>query len=120
MRSFMVPVAMETVSEAVERLSRAGYGEQFRATERGLTDRRDVVHDPAHMIVDEFVRFEGASDPDDEAVVFALRDGIDGLRGTYTVAYGAEMDPLDAEMVRRLRGWIPDYNPGLARHGEDD
>lgn len=116
----MRPAPMETVSQAVERLTRAGYRAQFRSTQSGLTDSQDVVHDPEHMVVDEFVRFEGASNPDDEAVVFALRDARSDLRGTYTVAYGAEMDPLDAEMVRRLRAWIPDFDPALARHGEDE
>jgi len=51
--------------------------------------------------VDEIVRFEGDSDPGDESAVFALVSE-DGTKGTYTVAFGPMMDPLDAEVVRKL------------------
>jgi hypothetical protein len=114
------PERMETVSEAVERLAAAGYVAQFRAVARGLSPGEGTVCEPEHLVVDEFVRFEGASNPDDEAIVFALHDSNHDIRGTYTVAYGPEIDPLDAEMVRRLQPWIPDRDPGLARHGAAD
>lgn len=107
---------METVGEAVDRLTRAGYVDQFRATTRGLRDGGGTVHHPEHLVVDEYVRFEGTSDPDDEAIVFALRDPTHELRGTYAVPYGPSMGPADAEMVRRLQAWIPDCDPALARH----
>lgn len=48
------------------------------------------------------MRFEGASDPEDEAILFALRCEVHGIKGTYVVAYGAAVDPLDAAVVRRL------------------
>jgi hypothetical protein len=107
---------METVGETVDRLTRAGYVDQFRATARGLRDGGGTEHDPEHLVVDEYVRFEGTSDPDDEAIVFALRDPRSELRGTYAVPYGPSMGPADAEMVRRLQAWIPDFDPALARH----
>ena len=60
--------------------------------------------------VDEVLRFEGQSDPDDEMIVFAVR-GSCGHRGVYSAAYGHYMSPEDAAVIghaaarheRRLR-----------------
>jgi hypothetical protein len=95
-------MAMETVAEAIRRLARAGYVDAFDAAEDGLRSlERGTVAPPESFRVDEIVRFEGDSDPGDESAVFALTSKS-GAKGTYTVAYGPMMDPLDAEMVRRL------------------
>ena len=97
-------MAMETVSEALQRLTAAGYTDEYRAEAHGLRSlSKDTIHPPSAFSVDEIVRFEGDSDPSDESAVFALTSRADGTRGTYTVAYGPMMDALDAQMVRGLR-----------------
>jgi hypothetical protein len=97
-------MAMETVSEALRRLSAAGYLDDYWAEAGGLRGRLSgMVYAPDLFRIDEFVRFEGDSDPGDESAVFALTSDDDSTRGTYTVAYGPMMDAMDAEMVRRLR-----------------
>ena len=94
---------METVSDALQRLTAAGYTDDFRAETHGLRSRsKGTVHPPNLFRVDEVVRFEGDSDPSDESAVFALTSEADGTKGTYTVAYGPMMDALDADMVRLL------------------
>jgi hypothetical protein len=94
---------METLSEAVERLTAAGYEHDFRAEPDGLRAvGTSCVHRPESLVIEETLRFEGESDPQDEAALFALRCEAHGTRGTYVVAYGPAMDPLDADMVRRL------------------
>jgi hypothetical protein len=60
------------------------------------------MHTPESLTIDEVVRFEGMTNPDDEAIVFAVRCGVHGTRGTYVTAYGPQMSAVDAEMVRRL------------------
>jgi hypothetical protein len=97
-------MAMETVSEALRRLTAAGYTDDYRAEVQGLRSQTSgTVHAPDRFRVDEVVRFEGDSDPSDESAVFALTLEVDGTKGTYTVAYGPMMDALDADVVRRLR-----------------
>jgi hypothetical protein len=94
---------MEDLAHAVERLTRAGYRDDFRAERGGLRAvKAGRVYDPESLVIEEVVRFEGESDPDDEAVVFALSSGSYGTRGTYVVTYGTYVDPIDAEMMRRL------------------
>lgn len=94
---------MGTLSQAIERLAAAGYRDDFRAEKGGLRSvATGCVHAPETLLVDEIVRFEGASDPQDESMLFALRCAEHGTRGTYVVAFGPGVSPLDAEMVRRL------------------
>ena len=96
---------METVAEALRRLDRAGYTDEFRADAEGLRSRATgSVRPPEAFHVDEIVRFEGESDPSEESVVVALTPDDAGARGTYTVAFGPLMDPQDADLLRRLPG----------------
>jgi hypothetical protein len=92
-----------SVAETVARLTSRGYRGSLRAEAAGL---RDVVsgklYRPELLRIDELARFEGESDPGDEAVVFALGDARGGEVGTYVVAFGPQMDRLDAHAVRRL------------------
>lgn len=94
---------METLSEALARLAAEGYREEFRAERDGLRAlEAGCVHAPEELVIEETVRFEGTSDPSDEAVLFALRCTAHGTRGTYVVAYGPDTDARDAAMVQRL------------------
>lgn len=93
---------LETLAQATARLADAGFAESFRAETGGLRALgAGRLYRPEDLVVEEIVRFEGVSDPGDAAVLFALRAG-DGLKGTYSVAFGSHMPPADAEVVPRL------------------
>ena len=57
---------------------------------------------PADFVIEKFYRFEGASDPDDSAIVYAI-SSKDGLKGTLIDAYGIYADSLTTEMIRKLK-----------------
>lgn len=102
-RATVAGMRTETLSQAVERLTGAGYQDDFRVEPGGLRAAgTHCLHDPESLVVEEVVRFEGASDPGDEAVLFALRCKIHGIKGRCVAVFGAAVDPLDAEMVGRL------------------
>ena len=101
--------AMETLSAAIGRLTNAGYVHDFRA-DRGqlVCDRCGARFDPSEMTIDEVVRFEGMSDPDDEAILYALGT-VNGSLGLYAAAYGAAASTDDIRVSRALpnRRWPP-------------
>jgi hypothetical protein len=92
-----------TVSEAIARLRSDGFDHDFSAEDGRL--RCGSCHalvDPASVDVEAAFRFEGESDPDDEAAVFGLRCGECDVRGVYVVAYGPSMSADDAAVVAAL------------------
>ncbi len=95
--------AVETLSAALGRLAARGFTHELVADEGRL---RDVVtgerHDPELLAIAETVRFEGASDPDEQAILFALESPSGRPLGTYTTAYGLATPPEDVQIVRRI------------------
>ena len=93
----------ESLSEALGRLYSRGFTQDLRADAGRL---RDVAtgerHDPELLGIAEIVRFEGASDPDEQAILFALESPTGRPLGSYATAYGPAMPPEDVEVVRRI------------------
>lgn len=94
---------METLLEATQRLRAAGFDVDFSATPAGQLrcPACGEDHDPEKMTIHEIVRYEGASDPDDEAILLALECSC-GRRGLYTAAFGPGMEPADVAVLHRL------------------
>lgn len=65
---------METLVEAMKRLRSSGYTHDFIASDDGNLACRacGTTQAPEHIEIRETVRFEGDSNPDDEAILFAL------------------------------------------------
>ncbi len=94
----------ETLSQAIDRLTAQGYTDEFRAESDGMRAVvAGVLYRPESLVVVEVARFDGISDPADEAMVLALHGREDGIKGTYTVPFGPGIGDLDAEMMHRLR-----------------
>ena len=102
----------ETLVDVINRWQAEGFGADFRA------ERRDGVvmlscgacndlHDPAQAEILHVARFEGASDPDDEAVAFALRCVHCGTRGILVAAYGPNASAEEAEAIVALQDGRP-------------
>ncbi|WP_447977385.1 phosphoribosylpyrophosphate synthetase [Candidatus Nitrospira bockiana] len=95
--------AYTTVGEAVNDLERRGFtanfeliGKTFRAVESGRT------FNPEDLTIVERHRFEGASDPEELAVVYAI-EATDGTRGVLVDAYGTYANPDLSEFLKGVR-----------------
>ena len=101
-------MVLETMQAAIARLEAAGFEGSFHARAGQLVcPGCGCLHAPEAVHVHEIVRFEGASDPDDEAAVFALECPQCGVRGTWTVAYGPNMSADEAEVAPKLQDRRP-------------
>jgi hypothetical protein len=95
--------APETVTEAVQQLVSLGYDADFLVDAEGVHCRRcGTTHVPEQLIVIDMARFEGATDPADEAVVFGVECTRCGARGILVSAYGPDADPDVFATLRRL------------------
>lgn len=89
------PNVPTTVLEAVQLLEREGYDAAITVLADGMIrcsscSRTHVVQG---ALVDRVFRFEGTSDPDDEAIVFGLRCPHCGRRGILVSPFGPNADP---------------------------
>ncbi len=79
---------MTTMTSCVNRLQEEGYSENFVAKEKGLeAPSSKKVYEPEEMKIVNYYRFEGESDPADNAIVYAL-EAEDGTRGLIVDQYG--------------------------------
>ncbi len=85
--------AYATLAGAVEELAHRGFKEGFRVVDDRLQalGTGELLR-PEDLLIREYHRFEGISDPDDMAIVYAL-ESKGGVRGTVTDAYGVYADP---------------------------
>ncbi len=96
-------MTLESLSEALQRLSKRGFDHGLRAQNGNLRDlETGESYDPELLQIEELVRFEGESDPDEQAALFALRSPSGNPLGTYSVIFGPATPPDDGEVMRRL------------------
>jgi hypothetical protein len=96
-------VNMKTLVSVLDHLTSLGFETQFKATEQGLfslntqktfqSDEIEVVH---------FYRFEGESDPDDNAILYAIATN-DGEKGTLVDAYGIYSDTKITNFMQSVK-----------------
>ena len=84
------------------RLNKEGYTADFKVTDGSLcvigTDMKYGVEDV--RIVD-FYRFEGETNPDDMAILYAI-ETKDGVKGTISNSYGPYADSNVDEFLKRV------------------
>jgi hypothetical protein len=96
--------APETVTDAVQLLEGEGYNAEF--TLNGRAFRCGVCrhhHAPARLVIDRTFRFEGPSDPADEAIVLGVTCPDCGARGVIVSAYGPDAEPEYLALLEHLR-----------------
>ena len=87
--------APETVTDAVALLRAEGYDDDSMAITGDSIECRVCgrSHSIDVALVERVFRFEGPSDPADEAIVLGVRCGECGARGIIVSAYGPDADP---------------------------
>lgn len=92
-----------TVTDTLRMLKEEGYVLDFNLAQDCIECREhDLRMEPSHFMIDKFYRFEGASNPDDSAVIYAI-SSKDGLKGTLIDAYGVYADSMTTEMIEKLK-----------------
>lgn len=92
----------DTVSEALNDLRQRGYSVDFnREYDCIVCHERQLSLQPNEFTITEVYRFEGPSDPADEAVVYAI-ESSSGEKGTLVDGFGPSSDTASEAMVRKL------------------
>jgi len=84
-----------TVSEALEELNKKGFIHDFN-----LRDE-DIKKNPHHYEIEHIYRYEGNSNPDDEAIVYGITSNS-GQRGVYVAGFSANSENETAQVLNEI------------------
>lgn len=90
-----------TVSEAINKLRAEGYLTDFNLEENAIVGNKEKFNVEDLEIVDVY-RYEGDSDPSDEAIVYAIESKT-GVKGILVNGYGVSSDSLTASLIEKIR-----------------
>lgn len=89
-----------TITEAIEQLKKQGFTLDFNLEHNRLkVDQQEYTADEFEIV--DLYRYEGQSDPADEATVYALASKS-GIKGVLVTGYGAAIDEAAEETLKHL------------------
>ncbi len=92
----------DSLSDVLADLEKRGFTHNFGVNEDRIESKEaGVALHPDEFEIVEFYRFEGMSNPDDSAVVYAIQSQT-GLKGVLVDAYGVYSDTSKTEMISLL------------------
>ncbi|MBE2218854.1 MAG: phosphoribosylpyrophosphate synthetase [Ignavibacteria bacterium] len=92
---------MKTVTEITDTLREEGYIHDYSIKNDSICcedSGEDSYFKPEELIIEKTERYEGDSDPSDNAIVYAITS-IDGKKGVLVDSYGAYSDPKLAKVI---------------------
>lgn len=89
-----------TVTEALEALRKQGFTVDFNLKENYISSHAGNFEADDFEIVDIY-RYEGNTDPADEATVYAIASHS-GVKGVLVTGYGTAPDAISAAILRKL------------------
>ena len=93
----------ETVTAAVQYLESQTFQDDLEVVEGVVHCRRcGGAHHPSRLVIHHTFRFEGDTDPGDEAIVLGVICPICGARGVIVSAYGPDADADFLTWLRHL------------------
>ncbi len=91
---------MKSLATCLNKMMTEGYTEDFKVTEEGLESlQKNRNYTPEQVHVINFFRFEGPSNPDDNAILYVIETD-DGSKGTLVDAYGVYTDPHISQFIK--------------------
>ena len=93
----------DTVTEALTALKARGYAMDFNiAFDKIICRENNFCLNPHEFEITEVYRFEGATDPGDEDVVYAVESKDGTMKGVITSAYGMYADGISTDMIKKM------------------
>lgn len=93
----------DTVVETINGLKSKGYVIDLNiAFDKLITTDKKITLNPDQFEIVEVHRFEGATNPSDEDVVYAVESKDGTIKGVLTSAFGLYAEPLDDSIIKKL------------------
>lgn len=94
---------MTTLSEITNMLKERGYDIDLNLKENCIECSGNYLQlFPGDFVVDKHYRFEGISDPADEAIVYAISSSKYNLKGVLVNGYGISSNKITDDLIKAL------------------
>ena len=101
----------ETLVDATNDLMKRGYTANLSLEGDTIADKARNIHLTADdFSIDEFYRFEGASNPDDTSIVYAVSSPKYDLKGIIVNAYGMYANDSSSAIEAKLHHYQVSHN----------
>ena len=92
-----------TLSQTINGLKEDGYELDFNIHEERLVcSHTKTSLTPDEFEIDKIYRFEGMSDPDDQAILYAISSPKFGVKGVLVNGYGISSDEAANAIIKKL------------------
>lgn len=93
---------MKSLALCLNKMVLDGYDDDFKINDKGLKSlKTEKIYQPEDIIISNFFRFEGQSDPNDNTILYVIETD-DGLKGTIVDAYGPYADSKLSEFMNHV------------------
>lgn len=93
-----------TLSETISGLRKEGYMLDFNISEeRIFCHQTNTAFSPEDFEIDKVYRFEGASNPDDQAILYAISSIKFDAKGVLVNGYGISADEATNAIIKKLK-----------------
>lgn len=92
----------ETLVEAINDLKQQGYVDDLNLQQNYLEVNASIKLHPDDFHVDAFYRFEENTDPDEQAILYAISAPSLNIKGLLVNAYGIYSETMTDDMMRKL------------------
>jgi len=95
---------MTTLSEVINALSAQGYTIDFNLKSNQTDHGKNPLQEhPDQFLIDKYYRFEGESDPEDEAIVYAISSIDRKTKGVLVNGYGTSAENAGDNVIKKLK-----------------
>jgi hypothetical protein len=94
---------MVTLSQVMTQLNAEGYVTDFNLPATDNLHMDNLTTHPEHFFIDRYYRFEGESDPEDEAILYAISSVSGDIKGIFVNGYGISSDPVMDDVLNKLK-----------------
>ncbi len=94
---------LTTLTEILNKLKDEGYTTDFNLESNCIVCHGNslAIH-PDDFAIDRYFRFEGSSDPDDQAIVYAISSTKHNLKGVLVNGYGIYTDDKNDKIMAEI------------------
>ena len=97
---------MLSLADGIHEMEKRGYTENLSLVYDHFTARSGEIElYPKDFSIDEIIRFENTSDPDDQAILYAISSRKRRIKGLHASSYGLYSEEMSPKIVAKIHDY---------------